>query len=488
MKRLLVSLGVVLSFVSCSSGAPAEQPKPPADIPITTKSPEAIEHFKKGRDLSDNVRQAEAVQELDQAITLDPDFAQALAYRGVAVPGPDGLKDLEQASAKAGAASKPEQLLIGALLSGRQGDFAKSQDLWKQLTEAAPDDYRSHMGRGAQLYVLQKYGEALDALNKAIALNPDAGPAYNMIGYAHLLQFEPGPAVEALRKYASLAPNEPNPQDSLGEALMANGQFAEAEAAFQKAISLSPTFGVAWEGVAYTKFFRGDWAGGQAAVAKANEVASRHSERSTAARLGAYGKLAEGKTAEGLKGIDGLAKSPDASVIDVAFASVDRAGVLAEGGRYPDALAEAAKAVQAADGGQLPPGAALNVRNVALAVTAEAQGRMGDAAGAEKTVAVLQKQVDARPDDPFAKTTLHFAQGMLAVAQKDMKAARSHFEMCLEPDFACHWQAVEVSRKAGDKAGADAALSRLTKLYVRDPLYVYARALATRGATPKPSN
>jgi hypothetical protein len=61
---------------------------------------------------------------------------------------------------------------------------------------------------------------------------------------------------------------------------------------------------------------------------------------------------------------------------------------------------------------------------VALAVTAEAQGRMGDAAGAEKTVAVLQKQVDARPDDPFAKTTLHFAQGMLAVAQKDMKAAR----------------------------------------------------------------
>src|SRR6185295_5305117 len=237
---------------------------------------EAIEHFKKGRDLSDNIRQAEAAQELDQAIKLDPDFALALAYRGVSAPGPEGVKDLEQANAKAGAASKPEQLLIAALLSGRQGDFAKSQDLWKQLTEAAPDDWRSHMGRGAQLYVLQKYSEALDALNKATALNPNAGPAYNMIGYGHLVQFEPGPAVEALKKYASLAPNEPNPQDSLGEALMANGQFAEAEAAFQKAISLSPAFGVAWEGVAYTKFFRGDWAGGQAAVAKANEAASRH--------------------------------------------------------------------------------------------------------------------------------------------------------------------------------------------------------------------
>ena len=144
--------------------------------------------------------------------------------------------------------------------------------------------------------------------------------------------------------------------------------------------------------------------------------------------------------------------------------------------------------MQAADSGQLPPGAALNVRNVALAVTAAAQGRMGDAAGAEKTVASLQKQVDARPDDPFAKTTLHFAQGMLAVAQKDMKAARAHFEMCLEPDFACHWQALEVSRKAGDKAGADASLARLTKLYVRAPVYVYARAMATRRATPKQTN
>ena len=73
----------------------------------------------------DNQRAAEAALELDQAIKLDPDFAQALAYRGSAVPGPEGLKDLEQASAKAAAASKPEQLLIAALLSGRQADFGE---------------------------------------------------------------------------------------------------------------------------------------------------------------------------------------------------------------------------------------------------------------------------------------------------------------------------------------------------------------------------
>ena len=127
MKRLLISLSVVLSFISCSGSAPApaEQPKPPAEIPITSKSPEAIDHFKKGRDLSDNLRTAEAAQELDQAIKLDPDFALALAYRGSGVPGPEGLKDLEQASAKAGAASKPEQLLIAALAVGPAGRLRK---------------------------------------------------------------------------------------------------------------------------------------------------------------------------------------------------------------------------------------------------------------------------------------------------------------------------------------------------------------------------
>ena len=68
---------------------------------------------------------------------------------------------------------------------------------------------------------------------------------------------------------------------------------------------------------------------------------------------------------------------------------------------------------------------------------------------------------------------------MLSVAQKDLKGARAHFEMCLDSDFACQWQAMEVTRQAGDKAAADAFRARFTKQYVRDPVYVYARARAS---------
>jgi tetratricopeptide (TPR) repeat protein len=329
---------------------------------------------------------------------------------------------------------------------------------------------------GLQLGFAEKYDAEIDEMKKTIELNPNAGPAYNQLGYAYLAQGNAAAAVDPLKKYANLAPSEPNPQDSLGEALLANGQFAEAETAFRKAISLSPTFSVAWEGVAYSKMFGRDWAGGKEAVAKAKETASRPADRISAERLAAFGTLAEGKSADGLKQLDALAKSPDASALDVAFTPVHRGIVLVEGGRYGEGLSEAAKAIASADGGKLPPAPTATLRRSALALSAAAYGRTGNVVGAQKTVDALQKESAARPDDPLVTSALHFAQGTLAVAQKDMKSARMHFDMCSPQDSYCHWQSMEISRKAGNKADADAALARLTVIYLRDPIYLYARS------------
>jgi hypothetical protein len=188
-----------------------------------------------------------------------------------------------------------------------------------------------------------------------------------------------------------------------------------------------------------------------------------------------------------LKKIEAISKSSDATPVEIAATSVDRAGVMVESGRYPDAVTEAGKGLAAATGGTLPPGASSTVRRVSLAVTAAAQGRMGDAAGAQKTVEALQQASAAAPDDPALKSAVHFAQGMLAVAQKDQKAASGHFAMCSNLDTYCQWQAFEVSHKAGDAAGADAAKDRLTKIYRRDPLYLYARSRVAPAA-PKATN
>ncbi len=106
------------------------------DIPSHRNRRKPIEQFKKGRDLAENLRLPEAVQALDEALKLDPDFAQAHTYRGFATSGPEGLKEMERAGELSAALPQPEKLVVEAFLAGGRGESAKSADLWKQLTDA----------------------------------------------------------------------------------------------------------------------------------------------------------------------------------------------------------------------------------------------------------------------------------------------------------------------------------------------------------------
>src|SRR5205085_8306590 len=115
-------------------------------------------------------------------------------------------------------------------------------------------------------------------------------------------------------------------------------------------------------------------------------------------------------------------KSPDASAADRAFAPVDRALVLVETGKYRDAVTQSGIALATATAGQLPAGTSDILRRVALGVTASAQARLGDTAGVDKSVAALQQASSVAPNDPNLTSAVHFAQGMQAVAHKDLKA------------------------------------------------------------------
>ena len=485
--RLITSLAVLSLFACSSADAPSVPPQASRanEIPITSKSPQAVDHFRKGRELADNLRQAEATAEFNEALKLDPEFALALMYRGNATPGPGGLADIEQAKAKAATASKPEQILIDATLASRRNELARSQQLWGELAEAVPDDWRVHMGRGSQLYSAEKYDEAITSLTRATALNPSAGPAYNMIGYAHLVQGETEPAIEALKKYAALNPNEPNPHDSLGEALMAAGRMTEAEASFRKAAAMGE-FPIAWEGVAYTKFFSRDWNGGRQALAEARKGSSRATDRVNIDRLGLAATFAEGRAGDGLKQLDAFVSSADVVPGDVAFADIFRGMVLIDSGRYADAAARGEKAVENSASGKFSPFLTMNLERAGWMVQAAAAGFSNDPGRAQKAVDALQAAAAKRPDNPQLASTVHFAQGMAAAASKDIKNASAHFERCSDSDIYCHWQAAAIRQKAGDTAGAEASRARLTRLHRRDPIYLL--AWSRTGTTAKVSD
>ena len=83
-------------LAACGNKAPDDEASPPEvvdeapqakTIPVTSDSPEAIAAFERGRRLQDNIRPADAIAAYDEALALDPEFAQAHAWRGTLIEG-----------------------------------------------------------------------------------------------------------------------------------------------------------------------------------------------------------------------------------------------------------------------------------------------------------------------------------------------------------------------------------------------------------------
>jgi tetratricopeptide (TPR) repeat protein len=476
--RLLVVAASLCAGCSAQPAATpgAEAPAKPTTVTMTSKSPEAIERVKKGEVLLDNLRPDEAQREFEAALQIDPDFALARAFHGQALQGPDGVAELAKAAESAASLPEAERALIEGMNAERRGDVGAAQSAYQKVAQAAPDDFRGHYYLGRRLLTEQQYGEAIDHLKKATALNKDAGGAQNLLGYASLRQRDADAAIAAFNEYVRILPKEPNPQDSLGEGLLAAGRFKDAEAAFRKALELSPQFWNAHEGIAYAKFYSGDWAGGRQALMEARSAAMRTSDKVGIDNELAAAAAAQRNYTEALRIEDTTSRTPGATAFDLAFVPLSRGLILIEAGRPKEALPLLAAAVKQAGSGELPPGASRNLRRQALRLQAYAQARLGDAAGAAETSATLDADAQARHEDTAAQSAMHYGRGELAMAQKKPADALKHFGECAPEDDIARWRAMAAADAAGDKAAAASARETLLKTYQRDPVALLIRS------------
>lgn len=479
MKRRIALTVSLVAWSWLVAAAPAEV----KEISVTSKSAEAIEVFKQGRDLMENIRPVEAAQQFQKAVALDADFALAHAYLGMATPGGEGLRHLEHASDLAQKLPEAERTFIAMTLAERRGDEQQARALLQKLLGSAPGDWRVQIAHGGQLSDERKWDESIAALKKAIELNPNAGSAYNTMGYAYLATGQHEQAIAAFRKYASINMKEPNPQDSLAEALMAAGRFAEAETAFRKAVEISPQFHIAWAGVAQAKFLRGDWVGGREALLQARKAASRPLDQLEVDGMLAWSHAAEGNLAEALKVIDKIEKEAAVKKVDViqAFTPLERAALLNEMGKHEEALELVSTALDGAAKYGLPGGAMNDLRRTALVVRIQAESKLGRATEAKSTLALLEAEVKKAPANADLKSMAHFARGAEALAHGDARAAVQHFAQCDEQDYYCRMQLVTTQDKAGDKAGAESTRKELIQENRREPMYLYVRSKLVGG-------
>ncbi|MBD3402750.1 hypothetical protein GF420_07630, partial [candidate division GN15 bacterium] len=132
----VVLIGVV-GLLACSVGNEGQ-------VPLTTSSAEAREHFVQGRALLEKLRAQEAVPHFERAVKADPSFAMAHLYLASAQQTPKQFfESYHRAVTLIDNVSKGERLWILGFQAGVNGDSRKQEQYYQRLVEAYPNDVRA---------------------------------------------------------------------------------------------------------------------------------------------------------------------------------------------------------------------------------------------------------------------------------------------------------------------------------------------------------
>lgn len=62
--------------------------------------------------------------------------------------------------------------------------YEKAAEAYLRITEITPNDFDAWLGRGKSLYYLEKYGDAISALERCLVISPDNSEALKFLADA----------------------------------------------------------------------------------------------------------------------------------------------------------------------------------------------------------------------------------------------------------------------------------------------------------------
>ena len=147
---------------------------------ISTHSPRAIDYFGRALDFSIIRNYKSAINDLDKAISLTPNFALAYFLRAMARYNQIKIDGISEEPLKGGAeAAQMKKLEKYTQLKEVLTD-------WDKLIELNPRMAIAYFNKGNTLLEMQDYVEAINAYNKAIELDAVLGEAYYNRGFVYL--------------------------------------------------------------------------------------------------------------------------------------------------------------------------------------------------------------------------------------------------------------------------------------------------------------
>ncbi|HXC99660.1 MAG TPA: tetratricopeptide repeat protein [Verrucomicrobiae bacterium] len=175
---------------------------------VTENNP--LAHGNLGAALLDKGQNEEAIEQLQEAIRLKPDFAGARNNLATALSN-----------------------------TGRMGEAI---DQFQEAVRLGPDDARAHDNLGAALGRKGQMDAAIDQFREAIRLKPDFAGAHNNLGNALSSEGRLDAAIGEFQEAINLKPDFADAYNNLGAALGGKGRMDEAIGQFQEAIRLKPDF------------------------------------------------------------------------------------------------------------------------------------------------------------------------------------------------------------------------------------------------------
>jgi Flp pilus assembly protein TadD len=134
------------------------------------------------------------------------------------------------------------EALITAESLIRSGDYARAEEAYNEILQAAPDDGEAWFYLGVISQHHEKTSEAIERYRRAIELAPNSPEARNNLGVLLQGQGQVDEAENCFTQALALDPNYAEAHNNLGNALQDQGRFAEAEAAYQRALLIKPDY------------------------------------------------------------------------------------------------------------------------------------------------------------------------------------------------------------------------------------------------------
>lgn len=252
----------ILAGLEVPERAPDEERPPIAEA--TTPSMEAYRLFLLGRDRFERLYNADARGFLEEATTVDPEFAAAYLYLGrvyrrmrEARASREALERAKQLSARA---SRREMLYIEAgYARAVEQDPEREFRILRKIAAEYPDEKRVHHRLAGYYRARGRFYLAVEEYKKVLELDPSYGWAMNELAYMYTDVEDYERAAEYFERYRLLSPGDANPVDSQGELCFRMGRLDEALAKYGDALRLKPDFYYAYWEIAYVSALKEDY-------------------------------------------------------------------------------------------------------------------------------------------------------------------------------------------------------------------------------------